>query len=175
MTTDFYYRQNVFITLRPYSEFVRYVISDNENLEPTYGADSSIMRRPIIYYDSEIEQYFIPSSRFENKEAFLEAFYFNANPPFDVRETLSAPVPTHFTIRAIDSLNTMIATPIEIDSYTKAWNIIDQYYPSALVNGNVIVEFLYRISDTDYSILYGVPVDVYPVTNTTEAYNTLNN
>ena len=69
----------------------------------------------------------------------------------------------------------MIATPIEIDSYTKAWNIIDQYYPSALVDRNVIVEFLYRISDTDYSILYGVPVDVYTVANATEAYNTLNN
>ena len=169
------YRQIAYITLRPYSEFIKYIISDNADMNPVYGMDSSIMRRPVILYDPTIGKYFVPSSRFQNKEAFLEAFYSNANPPYDVRESLAPPVPTHFTIRAIDTLNTMITTPIAVDSYTKAWNIIDQYSSSALVDRNVIVEFLYRVSDTEYSILYGVPVDVYKVTNYEEAYNTEDN
>ena len=169
------YRQVSYIHLKPYNEFQRYTLSDNSDLDPIYGVDASTIRRPVIMYDSVIEQYYIPTSRFKNKEAFLEAFYYNANPPFDVRESLEAPVPTHFTIRALDTLNTMITVPIEIEQYAQSWNITRQGDPSMLVGYNVIVEFLQYTSSGEYLILYGVPVDVHLATSKYDSYNTETN
>ena len=169
------YRQVCYITLRPYTEFQRYVLSDNSNHTPSYGVDGSTMRRPIIYYDSTIERYFIPTSRFANKEAFLEAFYYNSNPPFDTRETIEPVVPTHFTVRALDTLATIITTPIEIEQYNQAWNITRQGDPSMLVGYNVMVEFLQQSANGEFNILYGAPVDVFLSDTEYTEYNTEDN
>lgn len=169
------YRQLNVLQLKPNSEFQKYTISDNTDLNPIYGVESSIVRRPVIMYDSTIEQYFIPTSRFTNKEAFLEAFYYNAAPPFDPNESLDPPVPTHFTIRALDDLSTLITTPIEIDQYQQAWNINRPGNQSILTGYNVIVEFLQLTTNGTYLILYGVPVDVYVSNSKYTNYNTETN
>lgn len=154
------YLQNAYITLRPSNEFVRYTLSDYNNLAVVYGSDNPYCRRPIIFYDTELEMYFIPTSRFGNKEALLEAFYDNANPPYNTISETKAPIPTHFTIRALDDLTVLITTPIPIERYNQLWSINRTGKSDMLVGANVIVEFLIETGD-QYLILYGVPVDVY--------------
>lgn len=168
------YQQTCYITLRPYKEYQRYTISDYSDLNPVYGVEGTLTRRPVIMYDATIEQYFIPTSKFANTEAFLEAFYYNANPPYDTNESISAIKPTHFTIRALDTLGTIITTPIEIDQYHQAWNITRTDTPSMLVGYNVIVEFLV-VTTSNTQILYGVPVDVHLSENKYVEYNTKEN
>lgn len=154
------YLQNNYITLRPGNDFVKYTISDYSNLAVVYGSDNPYCRRPVIYYDEELEMYFIPTSRFGNKEALLEAFYENANPPYNTVNETKAPIPTHFTIRALDDLTVLITTPIPIERYNQLWSINRMGRSDMLVGANVIVEFLIE-SSGQYLILYGVPVDVY--------------
>lgn len=161
------YQQNVWLVLRPYKEYVRYILSDTADMDQVFGTESPYLRRPTIQYDATEEQYFIPTSRFATKEKFLEAFYTNAHPPYNtVSETL-APTPTHFTIRALDNLTTLITTPIPIERYNQLWNINRRGDPDMLVGTNVIVEFLVENGDS-YLILYGVPVDVHTGTYNTE-------
>ena len=174
-TTSVIHRQVAYINLKPYQEFQRYTISDNSDLNPVYGVESSLTRRPILYYDSALEQYFIPSSRFMNKEAFLESYYYNSNPPYDIKESLSAPAPTHFTLRSLEDLNTLVATPIKIEEYTKAFSITKPTNPSMLVDHNVIIEFLQLTKDNEYLILFGAPVDVHVSKTNASSYNTQNN
>ena len=166
------YMQNEFIGLRPYNEFVRYTISDSKDLDIVYGSDNPYCRRPVIFYDEDLERYFIPTSRFGNVEAFLEAFYENANPPYNTVNETKAPTPTHFTIRALDDLTVLITTPIPIERYNQLWNINRMGNSNMLVGANVIVEFLMEIGNT-YMILYGVPVDVYDGRD--KSYNTEDN
>lgn len=155
------YRQQTYVTLKHFSEFQRYILQDNLDEPYVYGVESPNQRRPVIHYDSTLQQYFIPTSVFENKEAFVEAFYEMARPPFDPDMEIEAPTPTHFTIRNRDTLTTVIASPIEVDQFTQAWNILTPGSPDQYVNGQVIVEFLTQIAD-DYQIIYGSPVDVHP-------------
>lgn len=165
------FRQNNWIVLKPYNQFQRYTVADTANLSKIYGVESSERRRPTIHYDKELEQYFIPTDRFRNVEAFLDAFYFAASPPFNAISELKAPTPTHFTIRALDDLTTLITTPIPVESYNQLWNINRRGLPGLLVGSNVIVEFLIDAGDS-YQILYGVPVDVF---NSSTGYNTSTN
>ena len=155
------YQQKGFITLRPFGEFQRYIIQEDLEEPYVYGVESSTIRRPVVHYDSTLQQYFIPTSLFANKEAFLEAFYEMARPPYDPDTELKAPTPTHFTIRNVDTLATVIATPLTIDQYSLAWNIVTQGLPNQYVGGQLIVEFLIQTVN-DYQMLYGVPVDVHP-------------
>lgn len=164
------YQQNAFIALRPGNEFVKYTISDNSELDPVYGSDNPYVRRPVIFYDKDLGRYFIPTSRFGNVEAFLESFYENANPPYNAVSETKAPKPTHFTIRALDDLTTLITTPIPIERYNQLWNINRSGNSDILVGANVIVEFLIE-SGNNYLILYGVPVDVY--NGADKSYNTV--
>lgn len=169
------YRQTNWIHLKPYNVFQRYIISDVADMSVCYGVESSVVRRPIIFYDPKLEQYYIPTSRFANQEAFLEAFYKNAKPMFDPRVELEPPTPTHFTIRTLDDLNTVVTVPIEVGSYSKAWNITRKGNPSMLVGWNVMVEFLQLTSSGEYSILWGSPVDVFQVSEKSDEYNTEDN
>ena len=168
------YTQTCYISLKPYKEYQRYTLSDYADLNPVYGVESSLSRRPVIMYDASIEQYFIPTSKFANKEAFLEAFYYNANPPYDTNESIDPIKPTHFTIRALDNLSTIITAPIEIDQYAQAWNISRTGDPSMLVGYNVLVEFLV-VTTSNTQILYGVPVDVHLSESKYTRYNTEQN
>lgn len=154
------YTQSIFLKLQPKSEYQRYLISDTYDMETVYGVESSERRRPVIHYDATLGKYYIPTSRFRNKNAMLDAFYYCANPPLNVLSELSPPEPTHFTIRGLDNLSTLITTPIPIEQFNKAWMINRQGDPSMLLGSNVIVEFLKNIGD-DYQLLYGVPVDIY--------------
>lgn len=153
------YQQSWWITLREPVAYEKYIIKDSQHDEYAYGVDASNRRRPIIHYGETRQQYFIPSSVFGNRVAFLESFYKVARPPYDTTVELAPIVPTHFTIRALDDANVLIAAPIPITEYTQAWNITRNGSTSQLVDGTVIVEFLEQVGD-EYSIIYGVPVEI---------------
>lgn len=165
------YRQNVVLNLKHYNEFQRYTISDGVDSPYTYGVESSNMRRPVVHYDGTLHQYYIPTSRFLNKEAFIEAYYTAAMPPYDPDLELGPVPPTHFTIRDPGTLATIITDPIPVDQYTQAWNTLSTGDPGQYVGGQVIVEFLREMSG-QYQMLYGVPVDVHL---SPSGYNTENN
>ena len=129
------------------------------------------MRRPVIHYDTTLQQYFIPTSVFANQEAFLECFYRFARPPYNTATDLAPTTPTHFTIRAIDDANVLITTPIPVEQYNQVWNIVRPGSAAQLVGGVVLVEFL-NLVGTEYKILYGVPVQVY---ESRTGYNTETN
>lgn len=159
------YQQSWWLTLREPAMYDKYIIKDSKNDEYAYGVDASDRRRPIIHYSKNRGQYFIPSSVFANRLAFLESFYKVARPPFDTTVELEPVTPTHFTIRALDTGNVLITAPIPVAEYTQAWNSVRVGDASQLVGGTVIVEFLTQIGE-EYNIIYGVPVEV--VNSTTE-------
>ena len=149
--------QVVYITVNNPSMFERYTLRDNNNTSIIYGSDGSLSRRPIIRYDITRDQYFIPTSVFQNQDAFLESFYRKARPFFDTRTETEAPIPTHFNIRDTSAGQQLIANPIKVEEYGTIWSTIAT---SSNLNGStVLVEFLQLIDNT-YNILYGVPVDI---------------
>lgn len=153
-----YGAQDFWITVwDPYNRYVRYTIAESETASKVYGADGSIVRRPIIHKDTTRNSFFIPTSIFENLEAMLESFYLLANPPFDYRTEAEAPTPSHFVIRSVYSGKQLISTPIPVSEYDQeilllASETLNEY-------DTVLVEFLYNFNGT-YQILFGVPVDV---------------
>lgn len=164
------YSQTVYFKFFHKNEFQRYLISDDSKMDTVYGVEAAgTIRRPIIFYDKNLSKYYVPTSRFRNSQAFLDAFYFKASPPVDDVIELTPPVPTHFTIRALDNLTTLVTAPISIDTYNVAWMINRTGNPAMLVGANVIVEFLKETSGGTFQILYGVPVDVHEST-TPEGY-----
>lgn len=165
------YRQSTHLKLKHYNEFERYVLKDSADDAYAYGVEAPERRRPIIHFDPSLGQFFVPTSRFANSAAFVEAFYKMARPPYDPDVELGPVTPTHFTIRNSDNLASLIAAPIEIAQYAQAWNILAQGDPSAFVGNVMIVEFLAKVSD-QYQIIYGVPVDVY---TSPTGYNTNTN
>lgn len=166
------YVQSWWITLREPTNYEQYLIKDSKSDEYAYGVETSIRRRPIVHYDTTLKQYFVPTSVFRNKEAFIESFYTVARPPYDPSTESGPTEPTHFTIRAVDDVNVLISSPIPIAQYNQAWNIVRTGVASQLVGGTIIVEFLNQIGE-EYRIIYGVPVSV---TNSLTGYNTdLNN
>ena len=132
-------------------------VLDNNNTSIVYGTDSSLSRRPVIHYDVTRNQYFIPTSIFQNQEAFIESFYRKARPFFDTRTETQAPTPTHFVIRDTTTGQQLIAHPIEVEEYGTAWSTVAT---APNLNGAVVlVEFLLEVNN-NFMILYGVPVDV---------------
>lgn len=152
--------QSFYITVWNPKVYVKYTFKEDVEADTVYGADSSLMRRPVIYYDNELDMYFIPTTVFNNWDAVVESFYLNAKPPFNSGTETVAPTPTHFNIRDIDNGQMLISSPISGETYDQAWPIT--LGATKLVNRNVIVEFLK--TDTSgsgsYEILFGVPVDV---------------
>lgn len=165
------YQQSWWITLREPGAYETYILKDTKNDEYAYGVESSTVRRPVIHYDTTLQQYFIPTSVFANQEAFLECFYRFARPPYNTATDLAPTIPTHFTIRAIDDANVLITTPIPVEQYNQVWNIVRSGSAAQLVGGVVLVEFL-NLVGTEYKILYGVPVQVY---ESRTGYNTETN
>ncbi len=162
------HQQVSYIKLQHYNNYERYLISDRGDMSVVYGSENPSMRRPVIFYDPHLAQYYIPTSRFRNKAAVLDSFYYAAEPPLNSINETEPPKPTHFTIRAIDSLNTLITTPIPMNVFNNAWTINRQGPSNMLVGANVIVEFLQSVGD-GFNVLYGVPVDVYE-TRTPQGY-----
>jgi len=125
-----------------------------------YGSQNANYSRPRLMYDTDLQQYFIPSVVFPTAQSFLTNFYYNASPPWLTTLETQAPVPTHFTIRNSASLNTILMTPIPIEQYNGIITLISPTVPSAFVDGTVIVEFL-TATVAGYNVLYGVPVEVF--------------
>jgi hypothetical protein len=149
--------QVFYITVYTPTKYDRYLIRDNQDTAIVYGADSSLCRRPIIHYDVTRNQYYIPTSIFQNKESVIESFYRKARPFFDTRTETEPPTPTHFTIREAVGGKQIVTSPIDLDNYGAAWNTIVGDEVNA--GGVLVVEFL-QLVDSTYVILYGVPVDV---------------
>jgi hypothetical protein len=159
LATNDVYRQSTWVCVFPTSATPKYLLKDSPDADLVYGTEVQGMRRPVIHYDSAIEQYFVPTSIFRNESAFLQSFYYNANPPYNFAENISPIVPDYWTVRDMNSMNTIIAVPIEIGQYPQAWNIIPSTNPSRLLKSTVMVEFL-KLVGAEYKIIFGVPVEV---------------
>ncbi len=154
------YTQNIAIKLQPQITLVRYTLQDALSSPYVYGQDSTNSRRPVLFYDASLNQYFIPSGIFTNLQAVINSFYTNANPPYDPQVDAAAPIPTHFLIR--DAFQGAMITPtiLPLSTYSAAFTIISAVGGN-YVGSTVIVEFINQVSPTNNLILYGVPVDVY--------------
>ena len=157
------YTQSVAIKLQPPAALVRYLIADSVSSPVIYGTDSSACRRPLLYYDSTVNQYFVSSLLFQNTSAVLEAFYYNANPPYDSNTETAVPVPTHFTVRNPTNGGLILASPISLANYDVAFSLINGQ-DGEYVGGTLIVEFWQVNGSNQQFILYGVPVDVSTAT-----------
>lgn len=160
-TTDpIIHTQDLYITLRPYSMYERYILKDSKTDVYAYGVEVTDYRRPVIHYDEDLFMYFIPTTVFLTSESFLEAFYYRSHPMFHALTEAGPEVPTHFTVRNAQTGQMVITAPIEVEQYGQSWNIILTGTRDQLVGGVVIVEFLLASGD-DFQLLQGVPVDVY--------------
>ena len=157
------YTQSVALKLQPPAALVKYLIADSVSSPVIYGTDSSACRRPVLYYDSTLDQYFVSSLLFQNTAAMLEAFYYNANPPYDSNTESSVPVPTHFTVRNPTNGGLILASPIALTNYDVAFTLINGQ-DGEYVGGTLIVEFWQVNGSNSNYILYGVPVDVSTAT-----------
>lgn len=151
--------QPLTIVLQPAPAYVRWTLQDGVSSPYSYGQDASSDRRPILYYSSTRQQYYIPSDIFINEQAVLASFYQNANPPFDTTTSTSAATPTHFLLRDPNSGLMITAAPQAISDYANAFSIVKDT-TGMYVGGTVLMEFVQVISDTEVLTLYGVPVDV---------------
>lgn len=158
--------QTLYLTLWDNQKYERYTFRDSKDDSFIYGVDGSITRRPVIHYDETIDQYFIPTSVFENVDAVIESFYTLARPPYNPAVETVAPTPTHFTVRDAQNGRQIIGGPIPLTEYGQCWPTIVGV--TIQPGQTVLVEFLYQDSDNSYAILYGVPVDVYAGTFNTE-------
>lgn len=158
--------QTLYLTLWDNQKYERYTFRDSKDDTFIYGVDGSITRRPVIHYDETIDQYFIPTSIFENVEAVIESFYTLARPPYNPSVETVAPTPTHFTVRDAQNGRQIIGGPIPLTEYGQCWPTIVGV--TIQPTQTVLVEFLYQDADNSFAILYGVPVDVYAGTFNTE-------
>ena len=156
------YQQTVVITLQPLAAVDRYVIKDATNAPLSLGATTSTLHRPTIHYDPSIQQYYVPSL-FASSIPFLQAFYWNANPPYDTTTETQAPSPTHFQLRDPSSGVLLTAAPIAISAYETAVSIMGAGLPNryAQSGSNLLVEFLEVLSPSNTLILYGIACDTY--------------
>lgn len=150
--------QSLYITVWANDKYVKYTFRDSDDDNHIYGVDGSITRRPILWYDEELAQYFIPTSVFANQEAVVESFYHLADPPFNPNTETQAPTPTHFVVR--DPLNgrQLNGGPVPLTEYGQSWPMMLGTTPR--VNSTVLMEFLQQTSSGTYLLLYGVPVDI---------------
>lgn len=165
--------QDLYITLWDGdNSYSRYTFRDSEdNASPIYGAEGSVIRKPIIHYDEEIDQYFIPSTIFGTWEAVVEAFYINGHPPYRSADETVAPTPTHYIVRDSSNAQMIVGGVIPAKQFSQAWAVVAGV--SNLVGETVVVEFLRETStEGTYEILYGVPVDVI---KSGTGYNTAEN
>jgi len=157
--TDTTFTQSVVLTLNSPGQIVKYTVSDALDSQNVYGLDVSTAKRPTLRWDQTRTQMFVPSYIFGNKAAFLNSFYYKATPPYDPSVELVPQEPTHFVIRNITNGGMIISTPISVDSFNQAFNVINDT-TGQYVGSTVIVEFINRLSNNTSRVLFGVPVDV---------------
>ena len=153
--------QNIFITLKTYTAYERYIIKNSKHDSYAYGVDVTLYRRPVIHYDDVLGMYFVPTTIHNNLQSFLEAFYYASRPMYDTSIETSPIAPTHFTIRNSRNGSMVIAAPIPVEQYGQSWNIVVAGDSNQLVGNSVIVEFVSQVGTDEYLLLQGVPVDVY--------------
>ena len=160
--TSIIYQQTVAITLQPLAAVDRYVLKDATNAPLSLGATTTNLHRPSIHYDPSISQYYVPSL-FASSVQFLQAFYWNANPPYDTATETQAPTPTHFQLRDSSSGVLLTASPIAISTYETAVSIMGAGLANryAQTGSNVVVEFLAVLGGSNTLILFGVACDCY--------------
>jgi len=157
------------------TEYV-FTIKDNEDSLFTYGDPGSDILIPVIdWLDNGYNNpgYYIwygancGETIEQQKEAFLQHFYWHINPPYDPTKQSEAESPIAFTLRSIDdNLNTILSNPVLIENFqnkllvTGIETVADKYLGKTL-----IMEFLGKDSSVSGladggKILYGVPVYV---------------
>ena len=158
--SDYMYQQPAVVKLAPYSYYEKYITRDTMgDTYGIYGADSPITPRPILYYDINLEKYFIPTSKFGTIDRLLESFYYKARPLYDNSSMPTPPKPTHFTVRDSVSGVLLLSAPIDLAGYEQAFGLVSNLSNSQLLGTNCIVEFL-EYHQGQYHVLYGSPVDV---------------
>ena len=156
--TSTIHTQTLTIQFNAPTSLVKWWFSDSTTSPFVYGLDNSTSRRPLLKYDSTINQYFIPSGTFGNTAAFLNSFYTQASPPYDPTVSQIPQVPTHFTIRDLYTGQSLVSGPIPIANYATAFNLIESTN-GIHSTGIVIVEFINVVSSSISNVLLGVPVD----------------
>jgi len=152
------YTQGIIITLQPIAALVRYVLQDSTTALYVYGQDSTSSRRQVLDYDSNLQQYYIPPSVFTSTALFLQSFYVEDSPPYDLADGVNPPTPTHFLIRDAVTGLMIVSAMIPVGNCGTPFNIIGS--PGSYVGKNVIVEFIQVVAGQSL-ILWGSPVDVY--------------
>lgn len=155
--TPSFYIQNVWINLFSNAGTVKWLLSDASTSNNVYGQDVDKNRRPVLYYDRDKNQYFIPSSIFTNKESVIQSFYYDNNPPYNNTIQTMATVPTHFGIRDPISGSMLTAAYMDLNDYKNAFS----FKNASLTNytgSTLVVEFV-NITNGNTTILYGSPVD----------------
>lgn len=158
--------QTLYLTVWAHDQYVKYTFRDSYDDTHIYGVDGSVTRRPIFWYDETLNQYFIPTSIFMNKEAVIESFYHLADPPYNPITETKVPEPTHFVVRDPYTGRQLNGGPIPLDQYGQAWPMVLGTEPQ--VGKTVLMEFLLEAGEGTYSLIYGVPVDVVAGTFNTE-------
>lgn len=155
------YQQTEVITLQPVTATDRYTLKDATNAPLTYGQTTSGLPRPVIHYDSTLQQYYVPVL-FPTIPVFLQSFFTNATPPYDTTTETQPPTPSHFWLRDPVSGVLLNSAPIPIPEYNSSFTIIGAGLPNRYTGtgNNVIVEFIVVVSGSATLILYGVPCDV---------------
>ena len=160
-SSNFTYQQPAIVRVNPYSWYERYITRDTlGDTYGVYGVDSPVLGRPVLYYDETLEQYYIPTSKFANKNTMLEAFYYKARPLYSSAWLSEPPPPTHFGLRSAATGIVLTSAPIDVNSYTQKFSLVNVAQANELVGKNCIIEWM-RLEQGGYKVLYGAPVDVY--------------
>ena len=155
------YQQEVIITLQPATIYQRYTLRDAINSLYVYGVDAPNNRRPVLHYDVNRQQYFVPTSLFPSSDSFLQSFYTESSPPYDTSTSTLPPTPTHFLLRDPATGLALVATPLPINAYEVAFSITGSGDPSRYVSSNVIVEFIVELDNNTSQIIFGASADCY--------------
>lgn len=162
-STSTIYQQTEIITLQPLAATDRYVLRDSSNSPLVYGRTTAELPRPVVHFDTTLQQYYIPTSLFPEVGIFLQTFFTDATPPFDTNNETQPPTPTHFQLRDPSSGVLLTSTPIPLTSYNMAFSIVGAGLQNRYIGTgkNVVVEFISIVSQGTTLILYGVPCDTY--------------
>jgi hypothetical protein len=152
------FQQTVSIKLSYNTSATPYLISNTEDSELIYGDVNLPHKRPVIRYDAAQQKYFVPTSVFADSEAFLDNFYYRAEPPFLAPAETVAPAPTHFTVRNTGG-QVILATPVSVVNFNQLMAFITSGGANQYNNSTVVVEFL-KFNGTGYDILYGSVVAI---------------
>lgn len=160
VTYEGIYEQSLYLRLRPYNVYERYVIASSEyDIYGVYGTESVANPRPVIYKQSDGD-HVISNVVFDNVTKFLERFYYVARPIY-TSSTLAEPItPTHFAIKNPTNGN-LVSEFRLVSEYDLAFPLLGN--ANLFDDTNCMVEFYNEIDGVKHP-LYGTPVDVidYP-------------